>query len=166
MGIFGFGKKKIMSTGRIEPPVKWPEPPKDSPITKDEQKKLNELNKGLAEIAKKKQEGKPVPVIEKIPDDIIKLIRDLGEKKNGLLNQFLNISAQVVDIEPKLTKLKKFQKETMEHVKEVDKSISQKRNYAFNELKLNKRTDYNWRFDGQGNFVGTLKPKLKEQPKK
>jgi len=100
---------------------------------------------------------KPKPVIEKIPEDTIKLIKDLGAKKNNLLNNFLHVSAQVVNLQSN-------QKILLEEIEKADRRIKQEIDFAGTKLKLNKRTEYRWQYDGQGNFVGTLKPKPKVQP--
>jgi len=97
----------------------------------------------------------PKPIIEQIPEDIMKHIRELGEKKNNLLNQFLNISAQVVDLQTQ-------QKTILDQVKSNSESVGAKIKYAYDKLRLGKKLDYNWKYDGRGNFIGQLKPKPKE----
>ena len=104
----------------------------------------------------RKQEP-PKPVVEKIPEDIMKHIKDLGGKKNNLLNQFLSISAQTVEMQTQ-------QRTILDKVKSTNESVNAKIKYAYGKLKLNKKTDYRWNYDGKGNFVGTLKPKPKVKP--
>ena len=149
MSIFGlFGKKNI---GGGAPKEK----PKPIPRLEGRGEKPDTLKPNVDEGTK--------PVTVKIPDDILKLITDLSVKKQGLLGQFLNLSAQVVTEKAKIRKVEKVQKETLEHVKEIDKNIQQKMKYAYGELGLNKKTDYRWAYDGKGGFAGTPKPKKTEK---
>jgi len=106
---------------------------------------------------KKEQSEKPKPVEVKIPDDILKVINDLKAEKGQLINQFLNLSFQVGE-------LKDRQDETRKKVKDNNEQTSQKIKYAFDKLKLKKRKNYRWGFDGKRDiFIGTLIP---EKPKK
>ena len=105
---------------------------------------------------KKEQPEKPKPVIEKIPDDILKVINDLKNKKNQLINQFLQLSFQVDELVDR-------KNETRNKVKSTNEQISQKVKYAFDKLRLKKRKNYRWSYNGGDSFVGNLIP---EPPKK
>lgn len=105
----------------------------------------------------KEQPEKPKPVEVKIPDDILKIINDLKTNKGKLVNQFLNLSFQIGELEDKVN-------ETRNKVKSTTEQIGQKIKYAFDKLKLKKRKNYRWGFDNKRDiFIGTLIP---EQPKK
>jgi len=97
---------------------------------------------------KKTQPEKPKPVIEKIPDGILKVINELKAKKNQLINQFLNLSFQVGELEDR-------RDETRNKVKSTNEQISQKVKYAFDKLRLKKRKNYRWGYSGGDSFIGT-----------
>ena len=99
---------------------------------------------------------KPKPVEVKIPEGILKVITDLKTKKGQLINQFLNLSFQLAELQDK-------QKETKDKVKNANEQIGQKIKYAFDKLRLKKRKNYRWGYNGGDSFIGTLIP---EQPKK
>ena len=101
----------------------------------------------------KKEQPKPIEV--KIPDDIVKIINELKNKKAQLINQFLNISFQLAEMQDA-------QKTTKDKVKSTDDQIRQKIQYSFDKLKLKKRTQYRWSYNGSDTFVGHLVP---EPPK-
>lgn len=103
------------------------------------------------------QPEKPKPVVEKIPEGILKVINDLKKKKNQSINQFVNLSFQVGELQDK-------QDEARKKVKSTNEQISQKVKYAFDKLRLKKRKNYRWGYNDKDNsFVGTLIP---EKPKK
>ena len=106
---------------------------------------------------KPQEKEKPVPVVEKIPEDIVKIITDLKAKKNQLINLFLRLSFQLGELQDKTN-------ETRNKAKDTDKQISQKVDYAFNKLRLKKRNTYKWSYDSnKESFIGALIP---EKPKK
>lgn len=143
MGFFGFGRKKVVGNAPVE---------KSRLEGRGEKPDTPKPNQALDKTKKEP----PKPVVVKIPDDALKLIGELGNKKQGLLNQFLGLSAQLVEMQTN-------QKTILEEVKKVDRRIHQEVDFAGTKLKLNK--EYKWRYDSQGNFVGTLKPKPKELKK-
>lgn len=134
-------------------------PPRERPKSRPRLEGRGEKSDTLKPTLEPKAPEKPKPVVEKIPEDIMKHIRDLSAKKGNLLNQFLNVSAQTVELQTQ-------QRTTMDKIKNTNESINAKMKYAYGKLKLNKRTDYRWSYDGQGNFIGTLMPKPKPQPPK
>jgi len=105
---------------------------------------------------KKEQVEKPKPVEVKIPEGILKVITDLKAKKGQLINQFLNISFQLGELADR-------QNEARSRVKNNNEQIGQKIKYAFDKLKLKKRKNYRWVYNGKDSFVGNLIP---EKPKK
>jgi len=111
--------------------------------------------KKVEDLAIKKETVKPLEV--SIPDDILKIMDELKVKKDKLVNQFLNISFQVGEMQDK-------QDEIRNQVKSTDEKIGQKVQYAFNQLKLKKRKNYRWGYNSkERKFVGNLIP---EKPKK
>lgn len=101
----------------------------------------------------------PKPVIEKIPEGILKIIKELKAKKGQLINQFLNLSFQLSELQDK-------QKDTKDKVKNTDGQIGQKVKYAFDKLRLKKRKNYRWSYNGGDAFTGTLIPEPKKEEKK
>ncbi len=110
--------------------------------------------KRVEDLAIKKEQPKPIEV--KLPEKIAKLIEELKAKKGQLINQFLNLSFQVGE-------LKDRQDETRKKVKDNNEQIGQKIKYAFDKLRLKKRKNYRWSYNGGDSFIGTLIP---EKPKK
>jgi len=85
-----------------------------------------------------------------------RIITDLKTKKGQLVNQFLNISFQLAELQDK-------QKVTKDKVKSTNEQIGQKIKYAFDKLRLKKRKNYRWSYNGGDSFIGNLVP---EKPKK
>ena len=110
--------------------------------------------KRVEDLAIKKEVAKPLEV--KIPDDIVKIMDELKAKKGQLVNQFLNLSFQLGELTDK-------QDETRNKVKSTNEQIGQKIKYAFDKLRLKKRKNYRWGYNGKDTFTGTLIP---EKPKK
>lgn len=108
---------------------------------------------------KKEQPEKPKPVVEKIPEGILKVITDLKTKKGQLINQFLNLSFQLGELTDKVN-------ETRNKVKSTNEQIGQKVKYAFDKLKLKKRKNYRWSYNGGDSFLGNLIPEPKKEEKK
>ena len=93
---------------------------------------------------------KETQLIEKIPEKIVKGMDETKNKKNKALNTFLNLSIQVVSLQIK-------QKELLDKVKSLDESLNSQFQNAVNKLRLKKKTNYNWTFNGKDTFIGTLK---------
>jgi len=106
----------------------------------------------------KKKPEQVKPVIEKIPENLLKAINEVTQKKRILLNQFLQVSFQVVNTQ-------KQQRDIADKLNNNEQSIGQKIQYAFKKMKLGKKKEYGWRYDGRGNFVGQLIPKPKTDKK-
>ena len=98
----------------------------------------------------------PKPVVEKIPEKIYKVMKELSGKKGQLLQQMLNVSVQRV-------KLEITQKELVDKLESNAESYRAKLQDAFNKLRLKKRKNYRWGYNGKDAFIGTLIP---EKPKK
>ena len=106
------------------------------------------------------EKEKPKPFEVKIPDDILKKITDFETKKNQLINMFLNLSFR-------LGELKDAWNGTRNKIKDTDKHIGEKVDYAFRKLRLKKRKNYKWTYDRKRyTFVGTLIPEPKKEEKK
>lgn len=111
--------------------------------------------KRVEDLAIKKPEA-PKPVIETIPHKILDVMNKLRQDKNQLFNQMLNISFQVVE-------LQKQQITISDKIKNNNAAFRDSLKNAGRKLKLQKRKNYRWRFDGKDSFVGNLIP---EKPKK
>lgn len=111
----------------------------------------------LSDLAiKKEQPEKIKPVVETIPEGILKIIIDLKAKKGQLVNQFLNVSFQLAELQDK-------QKDVKDKVKSTNQQIGQKIKYAYDKLKLKKRKNYRWSYNGGDSFTGTLIPEPKKK---
>jgi len=104
--------------------------------------------------------GKKRVVTEKIPDKFVEKIQGGIKKKQQLTNQFLQLSVNIVNAQ-------KAQRELIDRLKSNDDSISDTLKRAGQKMKLAKRTEYNWRFDGRDSFIGVYNPpKPKSTPTK
>ena len=108
---------------------------------------------------KVEQPAKPKPIEEKIPEKILKLIEGLRIKKGQLVNQFLNVSFQLGEIQ-------EAQNTIRNQVKNTSNSIKQKIQYAYEKLKLKKKKNYRWQYNGKDGFVGNLIPESKKPEQK
>ena len=95
--------------------------------------------------------GKKRVVTEKISDKFVKKIHETIRKKQKLTNQFLQLSIKVVQAE-------KAQQELLETLRATSNDTITVLQRASQKMKLQKRKDYNWRFDGRDSFVGVYNP--------
>jgi len=107
----------------------------------------------------KKKTEEVKPVIEKIPEKLLKVINETIQKKRNLLNQFLQISFQVVNAQRQQTNI-------ADKLSNTEQSIGQKIHYAFKKMKLGKRKEYGWKYNGKDSFIGHPIPKPKKEEKK
>jgi len=122
-----------------------------------------EISKNIPEEIKnqKTPDGKPRVITEKIPEDLVKDIKEKIGKKNGLLQNFLRISLQIANANTQQAQL-------LEKMKNQEDVIGSAINHAFRKMKLKKKAEYQFRFDGKENFVGVYnppRPKKKEEKK-
>ena len=80
-------------------------------------------------------------IVEKLPEKIVKLIEELKAKKGKLVNQFLNLSFQLGELTDKVDEIRN-------KVKSTDEQIKQKVKYAFDKLKLKKKKNIRWSYNG------------------
>ena len=106
-----------------------------------------------------KKENIVKPVVEKIPEKIYKDIQEIIANRGNLLNQMLRISVQRVELETK-------QKETLDKIKSKDASLKSKIQIAAKKLRLQKRKNYRWQYNGNDAFIGNLIPEIKQVDKK
>ncbi len=103
--------------------------------------------------------GKPkilsVPLPEKIKDIII----DRYKQKQKLIQRYLQISINVDKGVMEKTKI-------VTELQNIDASISDRISEGFRKARLEKQKDYQWRFNGQDGFEGTLIEKTPDQSKK
>ena len=122
-----------------------------------------EIRKNIPEEVKnqKTPDGKPRVITEKIPEDLVKDIKEKVGKKNTLLQGFLRISLQIAGANAQ-------QAQILEKMKNQEQVISSAINHAFRKMKLKGKKEYQFRFDGKENFIGVFnpsKPKKKEEKK-
>lgn len=107
----------------------------------------------------KTPDGKPRVITEKIPENLVKDIKEKVGKKNGLLQNFLRVSLQIAGANAQQVQL-------LEKMKNQEQVISSAINHAFSKMKLKKKTEYQFRFSGKDEFIGVFNPiKKKVQSK-
>lgn len=104
------------------------------------------------------EQGKPKQIEEKIPEKYLKTIEEVKGKKAGLINAFLQLSV-------KLVKLQTQQKETLDKIDNANESLGAKIKDAFTKMRLKKKDNYAWTYNGGDSFVGIERPPKKEEKK-
>ena len=107
-------------------------------------------------------DGKPRVITEKIPEKLAKKITEKLQLKGKRMQQFLQLSVNIVNAQKK-------QQELVGLFKSVEDSVSDTLKRAFKKLGLAKKKEYSFRFDGRDSFIGVYnppKPKPKTQPEK
>lgn len=100
----------------------------------------------------------PKPLEVEIPEKIAKHLKDLDMKRRNLVNAFVNLSFQVVDLQTQ-------QKDTRDKINNTTEAVNAKIKYAFDKLKLKKKIQYRWSYDAKNlKFIGVLKPKPRPKP--
>ena len=99
---------------------------------------------------------KPEPVtrVEKISEKHLEKIEGLKKEIDALNNEFFQLSTQIVGIQKKLNELYDKRQNKAESIQATIKDAGKK-------LKLDKRKDFNWRYNGTDSFIGvsyTAKP--------
>ena len=122
---------------------------------------LEENIKNEEEVKNQMIDGKKRVVTEKLPEKFAKKIAEKLVLKKKRLQAFVQVSLQIANANEK-------QQEILRDLKSAGASISSVIQDSFKRLKLNKRPEYNWRFDGKENFIGVYNPPKpkKEEPKK
>ena len=105
--------------------------------------------------------GKPRVITEKIPEKFIKKIAEKLALKNKRLHAFVQVSFQIA-------KGQETQQVILRDLKSVGDSLSDAIKDAYKKLKLAKKVEYKFRFDGKENFIGVMNPPKtkKEEGKK
>jgi len=111
------------------------------------------------EIKNQTVNGKPRVITEKIPENLVKDIKEKIGKKNNLLQAFLRISLQIAGANAQ-------QGQILEKMKNSEEVISSAINNAFRKMKLKKKAEYRFRFDGRENFIGVYNPPKPKKPEK
>jgi len=96
-------------------------------------------------------------IVEALPQDIVDEINKKMEEKGQILHQFLHSSMRLVA-------LRKEQEEMIAKIETLDKGVNSKVEHAYKKMKLNKRKNINWRYDGKGHFVGREMPQKPQPP--
>ncbi len=103
--------------------------------------------------------GKKRVITEKIPEDLVKDIKEKMKKKNGLLQNFLRVALSIANANTQQALL-------LEKMKSQEDVIGSAINHAFRKMKLKKNPEYQFRFDGRENFIGVMNPKPKKKEEK
>ena len=101
---------------------------------------------------------KPKTEERKIPEDLLKQIKDKSDKRNDIFNEFMQVSLQRANAVKK-------EAELLEKMKNNGQSLQNRIENAFKKMKLKDEKNYNWRFDGNNAFIGIPRPKRPEAPK-
>jgi hypothetical protein len=104
-------------------------------------------------------DGKPIEsklVEREIPEDLLKSINEVGNKRSMIFNEFLQISLQRAG-------LVKREQELLEKIKNNGQSLQNRIENAYKKMKLKDEKEYNWRFDGRSKFIGRPIPEKKEK---
>ena len=123
-------------------------------------KEVNKVNneKGIEpkDVVKKPELSKPLEV--EIPEKIAKHLKDLDMKSRSLINNFVSVSFQVVELQSR-------QQDINAKIKKNHEDTDGKMKYAFDKLKLKKKVEYRWSYDTKNlKFIGVLKPKPRPKP--
>ena len=93
-----------------------------------------------------------------IPEDLLKSIKEGEDKRNGIFNEFLNVSL-------KKAALSKREQELLEKITNNAQSLKNRIENAYKKMKLNRDSEYTWAYDGNDKFIGvpTPTPKIKNK---
>lgn len=108
------------------------------------------------EVKNQKVDGKPRVITEKIPEKQLTKIQDALKKKQKYLNQFLQLSLQIVNAQAE-------QRDLQKRLSDNDQSYKSRVEDAYKKMKLSKNKDYGFRFDGRDSFIGVHNPPKKEE---
>ncbi len=103
--------------------------------------------------------GKKRVITEKIPEDLVKDIKEKMKKKNGLLQNFLRVALSIANANTQQALL-------LEKMKSQEDVIGSAINHAFRKMKLKKNPEYQFRFDGRDSFIGVYNPPKPKVEKK
>ena len=101
---------------------------------------------------------KPKTEERKIPEDLLKQIKDKSDKRNDIFNEFMQVSLQRANAVKK-------EAELLEKMKNNGQSLQNRIENAFKKMKLKDEKRYTWRYNGEDKFIGRLTPKRPEKPK-
>jgi len=116
----------------------------------EEQKPQEQPKEQLAE------DGKPRVITETIPAEYLKVIDEQKKNRQGLLNNFLQVSFQ-------LATTQKEQQKIIDQLNDFDNSFRGKIEWVMRKMKLNKMQNRNWRYDGRESFIGIFNPPKSEK---
>jgi NCAIR mutase (PurE)-related protein len=113
------------------------------------------------EVKNQKVDGKPRVITIPIPEKILKKIMDKVNLKRKRTQGFFQLSLSIV-------RAQKQQQQVVDEMASAEQSISNHLKSAHRKLRLNKKPEYQFRFDGKGSFIVVYNPPKpkKEQPKK
>ncbi len=95
-------------------------------------------------------------IVEKIPDKLLNPITEAQKVKGKLTQEFFQVSIQ-------LASLQKKSQETLEKMQSNGESIGNKIKRAFDKLKLGKKKDMRWSYNGKDAFIGIPRPTPKKK---
>jgi hypothetical protein len=106
---------------------------------------------------KPEEKKKVEQIVEKIPDKLLSPISEAQKKKGHEAQQFFQIALQRANIENKY-------QEVFAKLNNTGTSIGNKIKHAFDKMKLGKKKNIRWSYDGKDSFIGIPRPESK--PKK
>jgi len=103
------------------------------------------------------EKQKPNTVKEQIPEKQLRDVKKRLDKKQQLLQEFLQLSITATKIRQKIDDI-------YERINDNGQKIRTSIQHAYKKMKLGKKKNYQWRFDGRDSFIGIEMPL--EKPKK
>lgn len=97
------------------------------------------------------EEKKIETINEAIPKKLLNPILDAEKNSRKLNRELHNLTIQILA-------LRNRQEKTFKSLQTAGTSIRSKIERAFKKMKLGKKKQYNWRFDGKESFIGINRP--------
>lgn len=110
------------------------------------------------EIKNQEVAAKNKVLTEKIPENLMDEIKKIGTTKQGTLNQLLQLTIHLLNAQRQ-------QQELLTKLKNTEQKVQNTINYVARKMKLTKKKEYSWRFDGRDSFIGVLQKPKKKRPK-
>ena len=104
-------------------------------------------------------DGKKRVVTVALPEKQQKIIAEKKQKKQALIRKYLQVSFNV-------TRGQKDMQKIFDEISEIEQSIGSRIQDGFKKLKLQKKKDRQWRYDGRDSFIGVLNPPKSDAPSK
>lgn len=111
------------------------------------------------EVKNEMVDGKKRVVTVPLPDKIKKILIDKKQKKQKLLQRYVQVSFTGTRAQREL-------QEIFKQMEDIDRSIGDRIQEGAKKLRLTRQKDRQWRFDNRDSFIGVLNPKPPVEKKK